>query len=195
MYVCVLSLQSCLALHDPIDCSPPGSSVHGILQARVLEWVAMPTSRVSSQPKDLLSLLHQQEGSLPLAPPGKSKGMSIGLHFCGKRKRDFLTQNNPEAIQGKRLARGQTANCWQGLGQIEPGSLEIGTNPRAQLEPTPNGSLTLKQCRAELRCRNCQRVLLSPFQDCSLALRVLLAIFLFIKVQLIYNVVLVSVVP
>ena len=35
--------QSCLALYDPMDCSPPGSSVHGILQARVLEWVAICT--------------------------------------------------------------------------------------------------------------------------------------------------------
>ena len=35
-------LQSCLTLCDPMECSPPGSSVHGILQARILEWVAMP---------------------------------------------------------------------------------------------------------------------------------------------------------
>ena len=39
------SLQSYLTLCDPMDCSPPGSSVHGILQARILEWVAMPFSR------------------------------------------------------------------------------------------------------------------------------------------------------
>ena len=44
--VCVhaKSLQSCLTLCNPMDCSPPGSSVHGILQSRVLEWVAMPFS-------------------------------------------------------------------------------------------------------------------------------------------------------
>ena len=46
------SVQSCPALCDPMDCSPPGSSVHGILQARRLEWVAMPFSRASSQPRD-----------------------------------------------------------------------------------------------------------------------------------------------
>ena len=45
--------QSCPTLCDPMDCSPPGSSVHGILQARILEWVAMPSSRGSSQPRDL----------------------------------------------------------------------------------------------------------------------------------------------
>ena len=44
--------QSCSALCDPVDCSPPGSSIHGILQARVLEWVAMSFSRGSSQPRD-----------------------------------------------------------------------------------------------------------------------------------------------
>ena len=42
--------QSCLTLCDCMDCRPPGSSVHGILQARVLEWVAIPSSRESSQP-------------------------------------------------------------------------------------------------------------------------------------------------
>ena len=46
------SLQSRLPLCDPIDCSPPGSSVRGILQARMLEWVAIPSSRGSSPPRD-----------------------------------------------------------------------------------------------------------------------------------------------
>ena len=47
----VKSLQLCPLLW-PVDCSPPGSSVHGILQARILEWVAMPSSKVCSQPRD-----------------------------------------------------------------------------------------------------------------------------------------------
>ena len=42
--------QSCLTLCYPMDCSPPGSSVHGIFQARILEWVARPSSRGSSEP-------------------------------------------------------------------------------------------------------------------------------------------------
>jgi len=42
------SLQPCLTLCDPMNCSLPDSSVHGILQASVLEWVAMPSSRESS---------------------------------------------------------------------------------------------------------------------------------------------------
>ena len=45
------SFQLCLTLCDPVDCSPPGSSVHGILQPRILEWVAMLSSRGSFQPR------------------------------------------------------------------------------------------------------------------------------------------------
>ena len=45
-------LQSCPALCDPMDCCLPGSSVHGILQARTLEWVAIPSSRRISWPRD-----------------------------------------------------------------------------------------------------------------------------------------------
>ena len=60
------SLQSCSGLCDPMNCSPPGYSVHRILQASILEWVAVPFYRVSSWP----SLLHWQVGSLPLASPG-----------------------------------------------------------------------------------------------------------------------------
>ena len=47
--------QLCLTLCDPMNCSPPGSSAHGILQARILEWVAIPSSRGSSQPREELS--------------------------------------------------------------------------------------------------------------------------------------------
>ena len=47
----VLVIQSCLNLCDPMDCSPPGSSIHGILQARILGWVAIFFSRGSSQPR------------------------------------------------------------------------------------------------------------------------------------------------
>ena len=66
---CVVNLvaQSCQTLCDPMDCSPPGSSVLGILQARTLERVAMPSSRGSSQPRSPTL----QADSLPSEPPGK----------------------------------------------------------------------------------------------------------------------------
>ena len=50
--VCAKSLQSCLTLCNTMDCSPPGSSTHGILQARMLEWVAISFSRGSSWPRN-----------------------------------------------------------------------------------------------------------------------------------------------
>ena len=50
--------QSCPTLCDPMDCSPPGSLVHGIFQAWILEWVAIPFSRGSSQPRDRTQVSH-----------------------------------------------------------------------------------------------------------------------------------------
>ena len=61
--VFVLITQSCLTLCNPMDCSPPGSSVHGPLQARILEWVAIPFSRGSSPALWV--------DSLPSEPPEK----------------------------------------------------------------------------------------------------------------------------
>ena len=49
---CHLVAQSCQTICDPMDCRPPGSSAHGVLQARIMEWVAMPSSRGSSRPRD-----------------------------------------------------------------------------------------------------------------------------------------------
>ena len=51
-YICCLVPKSCPTVCDPMDCSPPGSSVHGISQARILEWIAISFSRGSSQPRD-----------------------------------------------------------------------------------------------------------------------------------------------
>ena len=50
--LCAKLHHLCPTLCDPMDCSPPGSSVRGILQARILKWVAMPSSRESSLPRD-----------------------------------------------------------------------------------------------------------------------------------------------
>ena len=64
--MCVCSVaQSCLTFCNPMDCSPPGSSVHEIFQARILEWAAMPSSRGSSYPRDLtpFSCVSYFEGS------------------------------------------------------------------------------------------------------------------------------------
>ena len=66
-----LVTKSCLTLCDPMDCSPPGSSVRGISQARILEWVAIPFFRGSSQARDRTCIsLHWQVDSLPLSHLG-----------------------------------------------------------------------------------------------------------------------------
>ena len=77
-YLSAKSLWLCLTLCDPMDRSLPGSSVHGILQTRILEWFGICSSMgiFLTQGSNLhllclLHLLHWQTDSLPLAPPGK----------------------------------------------------------------------------------------------------------------------------
>ena len=89
-YRCVRaeSPRSCLTLRDPVRCTPLGSSVHGILQARIPGCVGVLSSRGSSQPRikpGLLRLLHWQAGSLSLAPPGKPNSMDLPTVCCWKK--------------------------------------------------------------------------------------------------------------
>ena len=58
--------QSCLALSDPMDCSLPGSSVHGIFQARVLEWGAIAFSQMDLETITLSEVSQIDPGQLPL---------------------------------------------------------------------------------------------------------------------------------
>ena len=70
----VKSLQSCLTLCDPMDCSPPGSSIQGILQARILDWVVMHSSRGSSPSRDWTQVCCSScnaSGFFTTKPPGK----------------------------------------------------------------------------------------------------------------------------
>ena len=68
---CVLVTQSCLTLCDSMHCSPPGCSVHGVSQARVLEWVAFPSSGDLPNTGIKLGSPELQADSLPSEPPGK----------------------------------------------------------------------------------------------------------------------------
>ena len=85
MHACMHAqlLQLHLTLSDPMDCSPPGSSVHGTLQASILEWVAMPYSGGFSQPGDqthvYLHLLLCRQILYPLSYPGSP---IIALQCC-----------------------------------------------------------------------------------------------------------------
>ena len=79
MHACVpaKSLQSCPTLCDPVDYSLTGSSVHGILQARTLEWAAMSSSRGSSWPGDRTCISYTTGGFLTVEPLGKPVTMAI----------------------------------------------------------------------------------------------------------------------
>ena len=98
-----LSLQLCLTLCHPVDCSPLGSSVHRILQARTLAWVAMPACRGSSRSRvwTLVSYvyLYWQANSLPLVPPGKPHYRHT-LFYCTLASQVVLLLKNPPASAG-----------------------------------------------------------------------------------------------
>ena len=79
--VCVLITQSCLTLWHPMDCSPPDSSVHGILQARILEWVAIPFSRRSSWPRNRTQVSCITGGFFTLWAIGEAPYMIIVLNY------------------------------------------------------------------------------------------------------------------
>ena len=78
MKVKVLVIQLCPILCDPVDCSCPGSSVHGILQGRILEWVAIPFCRGFFDPGLNLDLLHCRQILYCLSHQG-SPGMYVLL--------------------------------------------------------------------------------------------------------------------
>ena len=83
---CVLVTQSCLFLCNPMDSRPPGSSIHGIFQARILEWVAIPSPGHLLTQGSNLHLLHWQANSLPLSHQGSpsytlviNKSLALGF--------------------------------------------------------------------------------------------------------------------
>ena len=103
MHACVLSL---VRLCDPVDCSPPGSSVHGILQLRILEWVAMASSRGSYRPLHAIKLTSpvcsaSQADSLPLSHQGSPLKWYRWIYSQG-RNRDPEVGNGYVDIRGRR---------------------------------------------------------------------------------------------
>ena len=79
---CVLVVQSCLTDCDSMDCSSLGFSVPGILQARILEWVAIPFSRGSLNPDIKLGSTTLQADTLPFEPPGKPNMIQGEAKVC-----------------------------------------------------------------------------------------------------------------
>ena len=132
--MCAKSLQLCLTLCDSMDYSMPDSSVHGIFQVRILEWVALPSwpwvqvflIAMPSWPwvfltqglnPCLLYLLHWQEGSLSLIPPGKPSSSLLEIAkywlFYPAFNRDecwFLIETNSTSWGGT-VVRNPPANA------------------------------------------------------------------------------------
>ena len=140
--------QLCLTLCDPVDCSPPGSSVHGILQARILEWVAVPVSRGSFEPRSPTL----QEDASPAEPPGKPK-----YYIERKVKVKSLSRVRLFAIPWTVVYQASLSmgfsrqEYWSGLPFPSPGDLpDPGIDPRSPalqadaLPSEPPGNTPLK---------------------------------------------------
>ena len=100
--VCALrSRFSRVWLCDPTDCSPPGSSVHGILQARMLEWVAVPSSRGSSQPSDRTCIFYVS-----------CFGRWVLFHYCHLGSPTFVVffPKRSSSLLPSRLLRSKTSD-------------------------------------------------------------------------------------
>ena len=151
--VCVLSLQLYPTLCKPMNCSAPGSSAHGILQARILEWVDMPSFRGSSQPRDRTHVsckvsctgrrvLHHLccLGS-PVLVLGFLQRQTLNL---GNKCKQFiwgLAPGSRSEGSGKRHREGKAAHTGWRSSSLLLWSLEIlpsGNPPRKRLEPTHN---------------------------------------------------------
>ena len=94
-----LGAQSCPPLCNPMDCSLPVSSVLGILQARILEWVAIPFSRGSFQPRIKPGYLALHADSLPSEPSGKPHDVAKSF-FKNEFKKDIITIGSSSSISG-----------------------------------------------------------------------------------------------
>ena len=114
--------KSCLTLCDPTDCSPPGSSLHGIFQARILEWVAILLQGIfltqGSNPR-LLCLL--QVGSLPWVPLGNLLGFTnvpyLPLCLVASRPRLYSTLRGkqPSGLLPRMKGSMWLKSVWKGI--------------------------------------------------------------------------------
>ena len=128
-----------MSLFDPMGCGPPGSSVHGILQARMLEWAALPFSRGPSRPGDQASSL--------LCPASASAGRFsrhqchlgslVGLFWTQRPRRDDV-KAGPRSGWIRTLPVSPLALCSPRLSQNSCRGPEAGAGPaaEAQLSPT-----------------------------------------------------------
>ena len=143
---------------QPVDCSPPSSSVHGILQARILEWVAISFSRGSSQPRDRTQVSHIAGRRFNLCTTelqmirlrvGEGNGTALqysclenpmdggawwvavhGVAHCRTRLSDFTFTFHFHALE-KEMATHSSVLAWRIPGMREPGRLPSMGSHRA----------------------------------------------------------------
>ena len=127
--------QSCLTLCDPMDCSLPGSSIHGIFQARVLEWGAIAFSSSNPTPPlfsyvtlgELLCKWRRQWHLTLVLLPGKSHGQRslVGCSPWGREESDTTEQLHFHTLE-KEMATHSSVLAWRVPGMEEPGGLLAG---------------------------------------------------------------------
>ena len=92
IYCCYLVTKLCPTFCDSMNCSPPGSTVHGVFQARILEWVAISFSRGSPQPRIEPASSAWQADSLPLNHPGSPTG-HYAIEYNFKQHKEAYLMN------------------------------------------------------------------------------------------------------
>ena len=151
-----LVAQSCQTLCGPMDCSPPGSSVHGISQARTLDWVAIYSSRASLWPRDGASVSCTDRWALPRCwtTSQEAQGMSFPLTW-GKpgpqpienataHRTPGARKHSQGTAEGLRKERKAGRPCWPRSQQAAPRFLSLldpeqrqGSRNREPRPPAP----------------------------------------------------------
>ena len=147
MCCCCLVARSCPTLCDPLDCSLPGSSVHGILQARILDWVAVPSSRGSSQPRDQTWVSGIAGRLLTAEPPGKPcwcatigrSGACEGGARGRRRDRDRASAEWEQSCRSPLCGQALEWPQWKAWG-LKHDLMETSWSLRFPAEVTPQGS-------------------------------------------------------
>ena len=131
----VLVPQPCPVLCDPMDCSLPGSSVHGILQARILKWVAIPFSRGSCPSRDWTWVSHNAGRFFTIwATKGSAKGKSPNGKSCkaGTHSHEgasFDTESTGALMENQRLHTETVLSC---LSECEGHSFSFSPTPNQE---------------------------------------------------------------
>ena len=152
--------QSCLTLWHPMDCSLPGSSVHGILQARTLEWVAIPF-RGSSQPRDWTQVSPIAGGFFTLWATREAQMRSYGwaliwYNSCPYKKKEYWGTSTEEQ-PGEDTARAQPS--------ASPGETLRRTLPHQHLDLRFLASRTVRKYISVVWCTQSWCFVMAAWED------------------------------